>query len=103
MRQREPTHADLVAATQGHTTPDRALLTRAKAGREAIDRGADPELTLALVVWPSDELAAALEHAGSVKGSGRSATAASHVRAAPRAPGTAYATRRGRAFLRTPR
>jgi hypothetical protein len=55
--------------------PDPALLARAAAGRDAVRfAGADPVLTLALVVWPSDELAAALEHAGTVKGSGRGVT-----------------------------
>jgi hypothetical protein len=53
VRPREPTLAELVAAAQGYPRPDRALLARAAAGREAIDHGADPELTLALVVWPS--------------------------------------------------
>ena len=56
---KEPTRAQLVAATQGHTTPDRALLVRAAAGRKAIDHGADPVLTLGLVVWPSEELVTA--------------------------------------------
>lgn len=36
---------------------------RAHAGRVAIAEGADPVLTLALVVWPSDELAARIEAA----------------------------------------
>jgi hypothetical protein len=55
----EPTSAELVAAVKGHTRPDRALLARARAGREAVDCGADPALTLALVVWPSEKVAVA--------------------------------------------
>jgi hypothetical protein len=39
--------------------PDRALLARAAAGRDAIGFGADPVLTLALVVWPSEKVTAA--------------------------------------------
>ena len=35
VRPRESTHAELVTAAKGHTTPDRALLARAAAGREA--------------------------------------------------------------------
>jgi hypothetical protein len=72
---REPTLAELVHAAKGCTIPDRALLVRAAAGRVAIAEGADPVLTLALVVWPSVELTAALEHAGTVGGSSRSVTA----------------------------
>jgi hypothetical protein len=64
VRQREPTRAELVAAAQGYPKPDRALLARAHAGRVAIAAGADPVLTLGLVVWPSDELLAALAPAG---------------------------------------
>jgi hypothetical protein len=55
----EPIHADLVAAAMRGRRPDRALLERAAAGREAVDRGADPALTLALVVWPSEKVTAA--------------------------------------------
>ncbi|MHB8468167.1 MAG: hypothetical protein ACYDCH_00180 [Gaiellaceae bacterium] len=77
---RGPTLAELVAAASQPRTPDRALLARAAAGREAIDHGADPALTLALVVWPSEELAAMLEHAGAVKGSGRGGTVADAAR-----------------------
>ena len=39
--------------------PDRALLARAAAGREAVSFGADPVLTLALVVWPNERVTAA--------------------------------------------
>jgi hypothetical protein len=37
--------------------PDRALLERAAAGRDAVryDAG-DPELILSLVVWPTDDV-----------------------------------------------
>jgi hypothetical protein len=47
--------ADAVEAPKryGKLFPDRALLERAAAGREAIDRGADPALVLSLVVWPT--------------------------------------------------
>ena len=55
----EPIHADLVAAAMRQRTPDRALLARAAAGREAVSFGADPALTLALVVWPSEKVMAA--------------------------------------------
>jgi hypothetical protein len=55
----EPIHADLVAAAMKHRTPDRALLARAAAGRAAVSFGADPALTLALVVWPSEKVMAA--------------------------------------------
>jgi hypothetical protein len=57
---RDPTLAELVAAAKGRTIADRALLVRAAAGREAIEQGADPVLTLALVVWPTETLTAAL-------------------------------------------
>ena len=39
--------------------PRPALLERAAAGREAIDRGADPVLVLSLVVWPTEAVVAA--------------------------------------------
>ena len=55
----EPIHADLVAAAMSSRRPDRALLARARAGREAVSFGADPALTLALVVWPSEKVMAA--------------------------------------------
>jgi hypothetical protein len=42
-----------------HPTPDRALLARAAAGRDAINSGADPVLTLGLVIWPSERVTAA--------------------------------------------
>ena len=43
------------AARTCSKTPSRALLDRARAGRYAVVHGhADPELTLALVVWPSE-------------------------------------------------
>ena len=46
--------ADAAAAvTANRAKPDRALQDRAAAGREAIDRGADPMLVLSLVVWPT--------------------------------------------------
>jgi hypothetical protein len=48
VRPREPTLAELVAAAQGYPKPDRALLARAAAGREAIEQGADPVLVLGL-------------------------------------------------------
>jgi hypothetical protein len=35
---------------------DEALRRRAAAGREAVAKGADPELTLSLVCWPPEEL-----------------------------------------------
>ncbi len=38
---------------------DRALMDRARAGREAVSFGADPALTLALVVWPNEKVTAA--------------------------------------------
>ena len=43
---------------------DRALLVRAAAGREAVSFGADPALTLALVVWPPKQFLEAVERAG---------------------------------------
>ena len=58
-RPREPALAELAAAAKGHTTPDRAMLARAAAGRDAINSGADPVLTLGLVVWPSERVKAA--------------------------------------------
>lgn len=67
--------AELAAAAQGNPKPDRALLARAAAGRDAIRfAGADPVLTLALVVWPPEELTAALEGA-QAGGTGRGVTA----------------------------
>ncbi|MGZ4440964.1 MAG: hypothetical protein ACXVZN_11450, partial [Gaiellaceae bacterium] len=60
-RPREPTLAELGAAAKGCTIPDRALLVRAAAGRDAVSFGADPMLTLALVVWPSAKVTAACE------------------------------------------
>jgi hypothetical protein len=64
----EAVHADLVAEAMRHRKPDRALLVRAAAGREAVAFGADPWLVLAAVVWPSEELVAKLERAGRVDG-----------------------------------
>ena len=55
----DPIHAELVAVAMRQRTPDRALLARAAAGREAVSFGADPALTLALVVWPSEKVTAA--------------------------------------------
>ena len=52
-------HAELVAVAMRQRRPDRALLARAAAGREAVSFGADPVLTLALVVWPSEKVTAA--------------------------------------------
>jgi hypothetical protein len=52
-------HAELVAVAMRGRKPDRALLARAAAGREAISFGADPALTLALVVWPNEKVTAA--------------------------------------------
>ena len=60
----EATAAELAAAAKGYWRPDRALLVRAAAGREAVERGADPALVLAGVCWPSEELVAKLERAG---------------------------------------
>jgi hypothetical protein len=51
---RPPADAAAAAVTADQAKPDRALLDRAAAGREAIDRGADPLLVLALVVWPTE-------------------------------------------------
>ncbi len=58
--------ADAVAAPKryGKLFPDRALLERAAAGREAIDRGADPALVLSLVVWPTPAVVDAARSAG---------------------------------------
>ena len=50
-------------AAHACTVPGRALLARADAGRVAIAEGADPVLMLALVVWPSENVTAALERA----------------------------------------
>jgi hypothetical protein len=47
--------------------PDRAMLERAAAGREAIDRGADPVLVLSFVVWPTAAVDEAARSAGSRK------------------------------------
>jgi hypothetical protein len=58
-RPREPTLAELAAAVRGYMTVDRAMIARAAAGRAAIHAGADPLLTLGLVVWPSDTVIAA--------------------------------------------
>jgi hypothetical protein len=55
----EPIHADLVAAAMTRRKADRALMARARAGREAVTFGADPALTLALVVWPNEKVTAA--------------------------------------------
>jgi hypothetical protein len=52
-------HAELVVVAMRGRKPDRALLERAAAGREAVSFGADPALTLALVVWPNETVAAA--------------------------------------------
>ena len=49
-------HAELVAAAMRGSKPDRALMARARAGREAVSFGADPVLTLGLVVWPSEKV-----------------------------------------------
>ncbi len=76
VRPREATLAELVAAARGHTIPDRALLARAHAGHAAVDRGADPALTLALVVWPTENVTAVLEGV-QARGSGRGVTASS--------------------------
>jgi hypothetical protein len=59
---------ELAAVAAQHRTPDRALLERAAAGRDAIRfANADPELTLALVVWPPEELTAALTRTPSAR------------------------------------
>ena len=55
----EPTLADLAAVARGYVRPNQALMARARAGREAIGLGADPALTLALVVWPNEKVTAA--------------------------------------------
>jgi hypothetical protein len=55
----DPVHAELVAVAMRQRRPDRDLLARARAGREAISFGADPVLTLALVVWPNERVTAA--------------------------------------------
>jgi hypothetical protein len=55
----DPVHAELVAAAVRHRKPDRALMARARAGREAVTFGADPALTLALVVRPNEKVTAA--------------------------------------------
>ena len=60
----EVTLDELREAARGYMKADRALLVRAAAGREAVQFGADPALTLALVVWPPEQLLAALERAG---------------------------------------
>ena len=62
--QAKVTAAELAAAARGYWRPDRALLVRAAAGREAVQLGADPALTLALVVWPPEQFLAAVEQAG---------------------------------------
>jgi hypothetical protein len=61
----DPIHAELVAMAMRQRRPDRALLARAAAGREAVSFGADPVLTLALVVWPSTRVTAAQTSLGS--------------------------------------
>jgi hypothetical protein len=58
-RPREPTLAELAAAVRGYMTVDPAMIARAAAGRAAINLGADPLLTLGLVVWPSERVTAA--------------------------------------------
>ena len=55
----QPIPGVLVAAAMRSKKPDRALLERARAGREAITLGADPALTLALIVWPNEKVTAA--------------------------------------------
>ena len=55
----EPTLAELAAVARDYVRPNQALMARARAGREAISFGADPALTLALVVWPNEKVTAA--------------------------------------------
>jgi hypothetical protein len=40
------------------------MVARAAASREAIDRDADPELVLSLVVWPTEPIVAARNAGG---------------------------------------
>jgi hypothetical protein len=69
-RPREPTLADLAAAVRGYMTVDPAMVARAAAGRAAITSGADPLLTLGLVVWPSEKVTAAQASTRMAAGSG---------------------------------